>query len=75
MKVRIYCFKNVWTCCEGYRKVVGELRCVPICKESCGNGTCVNPEMCRCDKGYQNVNNEIDKRYLWDLFYLHFLLT
>lgn len=48
----------------GYQKVVGELRCEPICREFCGNGTCVHPDVCQCDKGYQNLSNEMNKRFL-----------
>uniref|UniRef100_A0A182YMP1 EMI domain-containing protein n=1 Tax=Anopheles stephensi TaxID=30069 RepID=A0A182YMP1_ANOST len=39
-------------CCVGYQLDEEETHCIPECKAGCGNGTCVNPDVCRCNKGF-----------------------
>ncbi|XP_032665934.1 uncharacterized protein LOC116841735 [Odontomachus brunneus] len=39
------------TCCEGYQKI--GLNCVPYCETPCEKGTCIAPNTCKCNAGYQ----------------------
>ncbi|KAG5347474.1 VWDE protein, partial [Acromyrmex charruanus] len=46
-------FRTTRTCsCEGY-VVSGTDRCVPRCPQSCKKGTCKEPDVCTCNKGYR----------------------
>ncbi|EGI62311.1 von Willebrand factor D and EGF domain-containing protein [Acromyrmex echinatior] len=46
-------FRIIRTCsCEGY-VVSGTDRCVPRCPQSCKKGTCKEPDVCTCNKGYR----------------------
>ncbi|XP_064535343.1 multiple epidermal growth factor-like domains protein 10 [Drosophila montana] len=47
----------VKVCCRGYRYVTDETNnfsCEPICNEPCSNGSCVSPNTCSCNQGYEN---------------------
>lgn len=44
-------------CADGYENVGGT--CLPICKQGCFQGTCVHPEICKCDFGYVGDNCSI----------------
>nr|XP_049461959.1 uncharacterized protein LOC120953042 isoform X4 [Anopheles coluzzii] len=39
-------------CCVGYQLDEEQLHCIPECKAGCVYGTCINPDVCRCNKGY-----------------------
>uniref|UniRef100_A0A182WJP0 EMI domain-containing protein n=1 Tax=Anopheles minimus TaxID=112268 RepID=A0A182WJP0_9DIPT len=39
-------------CCVGYQLNENGTHCIPECKAGCVNGTCVNPDVCRCNKGF-----------------------
>ncbi|KYQ52129.1 von Willebrand factor D and EGF domain-containing protein [Trachymyrmex zeteki] len=50
-------FRTTWVCgCEGY-VVSGKDRCVPRCPQSCEKGTCKEPDVCTCNKGYRLSND------------------
>lgn len=44
-------------CAEGYKSVDGV--CQPICNQGCLYGTCVHPNVCKCDFGYVGHNCSI----------------
>lgn len=44
-------------CADGYR--AGEESCVPICSQGCYFGTCIHPNVCKCDFGYVGANCSI----------------
>lgn len=44
-------------CGEGYKSVDGG--CLPICKQGCFHGSCVHPNVCKCDFGYVGHNCSI----------------
>lgn len=44
-------------CGEGYKNVDGD--CLPICKDGCFHGTCVHPNVCKCDFGFVGHNCSI----------------
>ena len=33
-----------------------EKKCIPVCQQGCVHGTCVLPDVCRCDFGYVGNN-------------------
>lgn len=43
-------------CKPGYREDTGEKKCIPVCQQGCFHGTCVLPDVCRCDFGYVGTN-------------------
>ncbi|XP_002052176.2 multiple epidermal growth factor-like domains protein 11 [Drosophila virilis] len=48
----------VKACCNGYRYVRDDkknISCKPICNEPCSNGSCVSPNTCSCNQGYENL--------------------
>ncbi|XP_035729145.1 protein draper-like [Vespa mandarinia] len=52
--------RKVKECCEGYKleirdKKDGDASCVPFC-ENCLAGTCISPNKCQCDPGYQGTD-------------------
>ncbi|XP_060666097.1 epidermal growth factor-like protein [Drosophila nasuta] len=53
-------------CCFGYKQQIMNngigLKCVPICKGDCGNGTCISPNSCSCNVGYTNKDKDPAKR-------------
>lgn len=44
-------------CAEGF--ALEEQKCVPVCKQGCVHGRCVEPDRCDCDFGYVGVNCSI----------------
>ncbi|XP_023245420.1 multiple epidermal growth factor-like domains protein 8 [Copidosoma floridanum] len=53
-------------CGEGYKTELthsyneyGRKTCVPMCTQGCVRGTCVEPDVCRCDFGYVGRNCSI----------------
>ncbi|XP_011700530.1 PREDICTED: multiple epidermal growth factor-like domains protein 11 [Wasmannia auropunctata] len=46
---------NEITCCEGY--VLSGAMCTPRCPESCKKGTCEEPDVCTCNKGYRKLSD------------------
>jgi hypothetical protein len=44
-------------CAEGYKRLNGE--CQPICSQGCSYGTCVHPDVCKCEFGYVGHNCSI----------------
>ncbi|XP_051862935.1 epidermal growth factor-like protein [Drosophila albomicans] len=44
-------------CPIGYRKIgLQSSKCVPICRQKCGSGNCIKPNVCSCLRGYENLN-------------------
>ncbi|EDS32341.1 laminin subunit gamma-3 [Culex quinquefasciatus] len=48
-------------CAEGYRGqlIDSAMVCVPVCKQGCVRGSCVEPDKCDCDFGYVGANCSI----------------
>lgn len=47
-------------CADGYKTSYdNEEICVPICNQGCFYGTCVHPNVCKCDFGYVGANCSI----------------
>lgn len=44
-------------CGEGYKDDAGE--CVPVCRDGCVRGQCIEPDHCLCDFGYVGTNCSI----------------
>ncbi|GIY78358.1 hypothetical protein CDAR_179641 [Caerostris darwini] len=44
-------------CKPGYQ--MKENRCVPTCKQGCFNGTCIEPDVCKCNFGFVGQNCSI----------------
>ncbi|XP_047344535.1 protein draper-like isoform X4 [Vespa velutina] len=44
--------KPVEECCSGYTETTSRDRCIPICSEDCRHGTCIAPDVCKCESGY-----------------------
>lgn len=44
--------RPVEECCKGYAKTTDGERCIPICSQDCRHGTCVAPDVCKCESGY-----------------------
>ena len=42
----------VYTCCDGYARGEDESTCLPVCSDTCHQGTCVGPDTCHCDQGF-----------------------
>jgi EMI domain len=40
--------RAVRECCEGYKENEQQNRCIPHCQKTCGHGTCVAPNTCKC---------------------------
>lgn len=56
MKLNFYSqYRKSWRqeykCCDGYWRSFD--LCKPICRPDCGNGRCVQPNICNCDAGYR----------------------
>lgn len=54
------------TCGDGYKNETslspsefGRKTCVPMCIQGCVRGTCIEPNICRCDFGYVGANCSI----------------
>lgn len=37
-------------CCGGYEMTEDGNHCIPVCDPPCDHGTCIMPNICRCDK-------------------------
>jgi hypothetical protein len=49
-------------CCENYERESDTDECRPICVRPCDNyGTCIEPDTCRCEHGYEGKYCEIGK--------------
>ena len=59
MKGQTYQYKED-VCCEGYTPdSTNHSRCIPICGSNCvKHGTCIAPNVCKCNKGYMMKNNK-----------------
>lgn len=44
--------KPVEECCKGYTETTNGDRCIPICSQDCRHGTCIAPDVCKCESGY-----------------------
>jgi hypothetical protein len=44
--------RAVRECCDGYKENEQRNRCIPHCLKSCGQGTCVAPNTCKCNSGF-----------------------
>ncbi|XP_066581740.1 protein draper isoform X5 [Prorops nasuta] len=44
--------RPVEECCKGYTRTNNGDRCIPVCSEDCRHGTCVAPDVCKCELGY-----------------------
>lgn len=51
--------KAIRECCDGYKENPHKNGCIPHCKNSCGNGSCVEPNVCKCDPGFGGFNCDI----------------
>ncbi|KAJ8046213.1 Nephronectin [Holothuria leucospilota] len=49
-------------CCAGWSRN-RDGSCSPICTNNCVHGTCVGPDMCKCDKGYtgKSCNRDLNE--------------
>ncbi|XP_058820306.1 multiple epidermal growth factor-like domains protein 8 [Topomyia yanbarensis] len=45
-------------CADGYRSDSSGV-CVPVCKQGCVRGSCIEPDKCECDFGYVGANCSI----------------
>jgi hypothetical protein len=39
-------------CCGGYQKHENGKKCIPVCEKPCDHGTCLLPNVCKCEAGY-----------------------
>lgn len=46
-------------CCDGYKENEQQNRCIPHCQKSCGFGSCISPNVCKCNSGYGGPTCEI----------------
>lgn len=54
------CEQGHCQCSDGYRNPEGQNhRCIAVCDPPCRNGTCVLPNRCECDQGYQFFNDSL----------------
>lgn len=44
--------RPVEECCKGYTETTAGDRCIPICSTDCVHGTCIAPDVCKCESGY-----------------------
>ncbi|KAL0115633.1 hypothetical protein PUN28_010860 [Cardiocondyla obscurior] len=44
--------RPVEECCKGYAETTNGERCIPVCSEDCRHGTCIAPDVCKCESGY-----------------------
>lgn len=61
--------KPVEECCKGYTETTNGDRCIPVCSEDCRHGTCIAPDVCKCESGYGGPLCNFSE------YYLIFLLT
>ncbi|XP_026807681.1 multiple epidermal growth factor-like domains protein 10 isoform X2 [Rhopalosiphum maidis] len=52
-------FEVINTCCKGYEKTQNGTKCRPVCKDPCVWGTCISPNVCRCDEYYDGPSCRI----------------
>ncbi|XP_029160414.1 fibrillin-2-like [Nylanderia fulva] len=50
-------WRKQYTCCTGY-ELTEDLTCEPKCHQKCGNGTCVKPNVCTCNPGYEETHSD-----------------
>ncbi|XP_055632768.1 fibrillin-1-like [Toxorhynchites rutilus septentrionalis] len=54
------CVQGYCLCTEGYGNPEGQIhRCIALCDPPCRNGTCILPNRCECDQGYQFYNDSL----------------
>uniref|UniRef100_V9IE18 Multiple epidermal growth factor-like domains protein 11 n=1 Tax=Apis cerana TaxID=7461 RepID=V9IE18_APICE len=44
--------RPVEECCKGFTETNDGDRCIPICSKDCIHGTCIAPDVCKCESGY-----------------------
>lgn len=54
--------RKIRQCCENYEADPETEECKPICIKPCENyGTCIEPNRCKCEYGYEGESCEIGK--------------
>lgn len=73
-------YEIIKECCEGYDVSPDGTHCRPVCDEPCVQGTCISPNVCKCDRyyegptcnirigGYFENDNVVVKRIYFHLF-------
>lgn len=58
--------KPIEECCEGFIISPNKTNCIPVCQNNCEHGTCVFPNICKCDDNYGGpyCNKSNNKKYL-----------
>ena len=55
-RVKVVPLEGIWCCFITSFDLYTNSECVPVCRQGCVNGNCIDPDVCRCWFGWVGAN-------------------